>query len=523
MAPGGVLRVGDNSVLVELMGQAEVHRLWRALREARRPGLEEVVAGRSSVLLTFAAQVPDLAAVGAMVATHLDGPDPRPAIEARQFAVPVVYDGPDLDDVAAACGMSSAEVVRRHTSARYSVGFIGFSPGFAYLVGGDDRIRVDRLDTPRRSVAAGSVALAEGMTAVYPQSTPGGWRLIGRTDMVMFDPRRPEPSLLIPGDEVRFVAVDWLPVAAGAAEASRGAPARSPAAAAAGTGWIRVVEPGLLTTIQDTGRIGWAHLGVSRAGAADRTSAALANRLVGNPVGAALLETTMIGPRLLIGTDRRVAVTGARADVTVDGLPARQGTPLSLRAGAVLAVGRHRAGVRSYIAFAGGVGADAVLGSRSTDTLSGLGPPPLSQGDEVPLGPPLATNAGGLPRRGSAGPAADPGDLIEVAGRFGPRQEWLSAEGRRLLLSSLFSVDPSSDRTGVRLSGPVVPRRWSGGVVSEGMVPGAVQLPPSGLPIVLMRNHPPTGGYPVVAVIDASGIDLLAQAGPDTKVRFRLH
>jgi KipI family sensor histidine kinase inhibitor len=515
-----LLPVGDRALLVELGSMAAVHLALRNWLDQPLLGVEEMVAGAETVLLIGRADPVEVMERLATI-TH----DHHPPT-GRSHIIPTVYDGPDLGDLAAQTGLTVGELVKAHSDAEYRVAFMGFSPGFAYLSGGDRRLHVPRRPTPRTSVPAGSVAVAAGLSAVYPQATPGGWALIGRADAVMFDPYRPEPALLAPGDRVRFQIIDEVALSPSSSlssslssvvpEPSAGAPA------------IEIVEPGPLLTVQDGGRPGWRHVGVPVGGAADRRSATRANLLVGNPPDGALFESTIGSCRFRLRAERRVAVTGAAAEITVDGLPARGGVALDLRAGTEVRIGPCRAGVRVYVAISGGVDVPAVLGSRSTDTLSGLGPAPLRAGQAVPVG--SCVPPGIIPSADIPGPTSisTPRDTLVVKARLGPRDDWLSTEGRRVLegapggLGGGLRVAASSDRTGVRLEGPIVERSRSrpGEIPSEGMVAGAIQVPPSGQPIVLMRNHPPTGGYPVVAVVADEGIDALAQAPPGTMVRF---
>ncbi len=502
---------GERSLLVDLGSMPAVHGLWRALRDDPPEGAVDVVAGAATVLVTLGSGAHVRAAEG-HIAKLLRRAGAGPP-EAAEKVIPVVYDGPDLDELAALAGMGRSEAIRLHSSASYTVAFLGFSPGFAYLAGAPAPLHLPRLATPRTSVPAGSVAVAAGMTAVYPQPTPGGWRLIGRTDTAMFDPVRPDPALLRPGDRVRFRPVGAVGTP----------PPMAPAApASAGAGYLQVVDPGPLTTVQDLGRPGWAHLGVPRSGAADRSAAGEANRLVGNPPGAAVLEATLAGPVLRMGTRRRVAVTGAPAEIRVDGLPARAGAALELGAGAELAIDRFRSGARCYVAVQGGIASPLVLGSRSTDTLSGLGPAVLRAGDRLPLGEPgpaPAPDPDALPAPTAPGA---PGPVIVVPAHPGPRDDWVGRRGLDTLGGGAFEVVASSDRTGLRLRGPRVEVERGGQLPSEGMVAGAVQIPPDGQPIVLLRNHPTTGGYPVAAVVTDAGLDLLAQARPGVTVCFRL-
>jgi len=504
--------VGRHAALVELDSTAAVHRLWRAVRAGPPPGVIDLVPGALTLLVVTAGS--DAVEVASQLPTVPSTAHDAPG---RTVTVDTVYDGPDLDEVAELAGVSREEVVRRHAASAFRVAFIGFSPGFAYLSGGDPLLDVPRLASPRPSVPAGSVALAAGMCAVYPQSTPGGWRLLGRTDAPLFDPRRYEPSLLSPGDTVRFRPVARV----GPAPGLRAEPAGRPGA---GQPAVEVLAPGPLLTLQDEGRAGWAHVGVSPAGAADRGSARAANRLVGNPDGAAVLEATLGGCRLRMRADRAVAFTGGDAAVTVDGIPARSGARLPLRAGAEIAVGPCRKGLRVYVAVEGGFEVPPVLGSRSTDTLSGLGPARLTPGDVLALGFPSDRAGGVEPLKLPAAPShpSAAGAAVRLQAELGPQHDRLSVSGRRTLREAGFTVATTSARTGVRLDGPVVELARAQDIPSQGVVAGAVQLPPGGRPIVLMRNHPATGGYPVVAVVGDEGVDVLAQCPPGTEVRFLL-
>jgi KipI family sensor histidine kinase inhibitor len=466
-----------------------------------------VVAGARSVLVSLREGSDTSSAARHILSAPVSSSE---NLRPNRVVVPVAYGGPDTDDVASVSRLTPGDLATRHSERDYTVAFLGFSPGFAYLAGGDPALRVPRLPTPRPSVPAGSVALAAEFTAVYPQSTPGGWRIIGRTDMTMFDPSRAKPSVLSPGDTVNFEPV-----------ASVGSPRAWPVAKQPSdtAGYVLVLDPGPMTSVQDGGRVGWAHLGVPRAGAADRRSAAFANRLVGNDPTAAVLESTMAGPHLRVGRDCHVAVTGARATVTVDGLPARLDSRLALRSGSEVRVGPYEAGARTYVAFSGGLALEPVLGSRSTDTLSGLGPPPVRAGDTLPLGNESGT-AGTYDEERVTAPA--PGELLTVEAIRGPRNAWVGNNGMDILAGSVFEVSATSDRTGLRLNGPTVPVDRREEVPPEGMVAGAIQVPPSGSPIVLLRNHPTTGGYPVAAVVTDEGLDSLAQCRPGVRIRFAI-
>jgi biotin-dependent carboxylase-like uncharacterized protein len=278
---------------------------------------------------------------------------------------------------------------------------------------------------------------------------------------------------------------------------------------------IEVVRAGALTTVQDLGRPGYAHLGVPRSGALDEPAHRLANRLVGNPDGAATLETTVTGCAVRVRRAVTVAVTGAPSPVRVNGRPAAWCAPVHLPAGALLDVGPVTGGVRGYVAFAGGVAADPVLGSRSTDLLSGLGPAPLGDGTRLPLGA-----AAGAPAAMDTVPWQAPPEELVLPVLLGPRDDWFTDAALRTLATGTFRVASAANRIGLRTEGPSLERRKDGELPSEGMVLGAVQVPPDGRPVVFLADHPTTGGYPVVGVVHETALPSAAQAAPGTPVRF---
>jgi len=277
------------------------------------------------------------------------------------------------------------------------------------------------------------------------------------------------------------------------------------------------VYAGLLATVQDLGRPGWAHVGVPRSGALDGPALRLGNRLVGNPDGAAGIEFTLTGGAVVLGRPAAVAVTGAPAAVTVDGRPVGHGATLHVRAGAVVAVGPATTGARSYLAIGGGIAVPEVLGSRSTDTLSGLGPAPIRSGDVLPLGTPE-----GQPVAVDFVPARTPDGVVTLRLHRGPRDGWISADGWAALLGSAYTVTNVSNRVGARLAGPTVTRADAGRELpSEGLVLGAVQVTADGTPLIFLADHPTTGGYPVAGVVEAADLPLVAQARPGDTLVFR--
>jgi biotin-dependent carboxylase-like uncharacterized protein len=269
---------------------------------------------------------------------------------------------------------------------------------------------------------------------------------------------------------------------------------------------IEVIATGPLATVQDLGRPGYQHLGVPRSGAADQRAHRLANRLVGNAETAATIEFTLGGLQLRLPNPATLALTGAYCPGGPDWQVA-----LTVPAGFRLTLASPPTGLRSYLAVRGGIAAEPVLGSRATDLLSGLGPPVLRAGTTLPIGTEIAGEPSGerAPEPANGGP---------IAVLPGPRADWFSDPYR--LFDQAWTVTPESNRIGVRLAGNPLHRSRAGELPSEATLPGAIQVPPSGLPIVLFRDAPVTGGYPVIGVLPVQELDRLAQLRPGDRLRL---
>jgi KipI family sensor histidine kinase inhibitor len=521
VSPRHVLPVGDAAVTVELgdtldlATNARVRALDRALRRAPFEGLRETVPTLRSLLvlydpaaLRFDALVRELEARAAADAS----PEPEP----RRHEVPTVYGGehgPDLEPLAAALDLAPSALAALHASREYTALMLGFTPGFAYLGLLPQGLDVPRQATPRVRVPPGSVAVAGRMTAVYPSASPGGWQLLGRTSLRLFDPWREEPSLVAPGDGVCFVPVAELPPPE----------APPPPRHGAAEPVVEVLEPGLLTTVQDGGRPGLRRFGVSGAGPLDARAHAAANRAVGNDAGAAALECTLVGPALLFLAPVRFAVAGADLGASLERSdlgpwPVPRGAAVLARPGNVLRFGGRASGCRATIALAGGLDVPAVLGSASTDVGAGIGGVagrPLAAGDRL-----------GVRARALAGGVDSPpwpiADRVSVRVVLGPQAQHLEPASLRAFLETSWRVGSASDRVGLRLeAGERLRHRGRAEILSDGMVPGAVQVPPDGRPIVMAADGPTTGGYPKVATVVAADLPLLAQLLPGAgEVRF---
>jgi biotin-dependent carboxylase-like uncharacterized protein len=274
---------------------------------------------------------------------------------------------------------------------------------------------------------------------------------------------------------------------------------------------IVVLDPGALATVQDSGRHGYAHLGVPTAGPLDLPAAHLANRLVGNPEGAAVVESLLGGLAVRVEEGRWLAVTGAPTSVVVGGRPAAWGEAVWAAAGSEVRLGPVSTGMRCYLAVAGGLQVDPVLGSRSTDTLAWVGPPALAAGTELALGSPSGRPAAAdVPARRRTG-------ALRV--HPGPQADWFADVVRRRLFTTDWSVSEQSNRVGLRLRGDPL-ERDAAELPSQGMVTGAIQVPADGQPVVFLADHPPTGGYPVIGVVHADDLWQCAQARPGETLRL---
>ena len=303
------------------------------------------------------------------------------------------------------------------------------------------------------------------------------------------------------------------------------------------SGTIAVEDAGLFTTVQDLGRPGHARLGVSAAGAADATALVVANRLAGNPDGAAALEMTLKGGRFRFETEAYVALAGADMQATIDGRPLPAWSAAPVPAGATVACGMAATGARAILAVRGGIRVPPVLGSASTHVPSALGGHAgraLRPGDrltvgDVPAGGPLpgarrvdpAARAALAPDS-FAGAAAAPGAVVTLRVTAAAQTAAFDAPSRRLLVDGEYRVGGASDRMGLRLEGAPIPPPAGGTMLTEGMPLGAVQIPPAGQPVILFVDHQTTGGYPVIASIAAADLSSVAQLRPGARVRFEM-
>jgi len=562
---GSARPVGDRAWIVDLPDLDGVLALTSRLRALADPEIVDIVPAARTVLVVCADRTAArrLAAEAEGLAAEVRR-DPGRGIDSaaeREVRIDTIYDGEDIATVAALTGLAPETVISAHTGSSWRAAFGGFAPGFVYLSGGDPRLIVPRLSSPRTSVPTGAVAIADEFSAVYPGASPGGWRLLGRALAPVWDVTRASPALIQPGDTVRFRAVREsvrmrANDAASVASVAPAAPvATESETRARSSRALTVIRPGMLTLVQDFGRHGHAALGVTGAGALDRAALARANRAVGNAPGAAGLEVLAGGIVLRAEQTVCIAVAGAQCELRIEAAGGADDSALSrvaetdralmLRAGEQLTVGRPFRGLRSYVALRGGIAGGSVLGSLAHDTLSGLGVAPLRAGDGLSLipmpdaetpadggsllcvldtpqnesaegrSPAEGRNLGGA---GGEGSHADEGSALRFVP--GPRDDWFDPASLVAFEQATWVVSPRSNRVGLRLEGPPLARARSGELPTEGMVAGSVQVPPDGLPVLFLADHPTTGGYPVIGTVIDADLDRAAQLPPGAEVRF---
>jgi KipI family sensor histidine kinase inhibitor len=521
---GEVRLLGDRACLIGVADAAAARALAEELTAAC-DDRAEVVCGAATVMVHATGADAELGPLLALVDTVRGAVSGRGAPAAhrvdppRTVTIPCHFDGPDLDEVAALAGVGPDEVAGLLTAQPLTAAVVGFSPGFAYLEGLPAPLqRVPRRSRPRPAVPAGSVAIANGHAAVYPTASPGGWHLVGRTGFALFTAERSPYAVLAPGDRVHFTV-------AGVGDPAAPAPVTAPpwSVPAGARAVFEIVAPGLRAVVQDGGRRGVAAVGVPAAGPADPVSFALANRLTGNQPASGALELTGGGTRLRCLGACHVALVGAAPEVRVDGTAERAGQLLPLGAGQVLEIGRQRAGCRTYLAVAGGILGPEWFASAGTDELTGLGAGPLAAGDVVHAGawgPPLGDHLV------AGGPTdVDASSVVALRVLPGPHGEQFAGTAMTRLAEIVFVVEPESNRVGIRLraetGGPALREGpGGGGLDSQGVVTGAVQVPPDGTPVVLMPDHATLGGYPVLAVVVSADHGLLGQCAPGTRIHL---
>ena len=486
-------------------------------------GLIETVPALTSLLLVFGSVVDrDHAAQSLSLRDAITGPALE-SIRCRTVELPVSYRGLDLERVARSAGVSVAEVIRIHSDPEYWVQCLGFAPGFPYLGGLDPRLHTPRLQSPRPRVPAGSVAIGGSQAGIYSIASPGGWNLLGITDAALFRPeatRLEDIFLLRTGDRVRFLAMGDPGGATGSAiadSAETSHPSERADGTANGLAAMRVLSAGAGMTFQDAGRPGFRRFGVPPSGYMDPYAAEWANRLLDNAANAPLLEMALQGQRLEVLESGWVAWTGNSGSGT--GSP-KPWSAFRVTAGEVLSFPHGARGVWSYLAVPGGFFGPRFFGSVSANPRAGIGEF-LKEGMVVcrdPDGsfdPPSATAS----RRTPWTEVPNPSMTLTLPTWPGPQWDLFSPVERERFFSSEWIVSAQSDRAGYRLQGSPI-RCDLTEIISEPVLPGTIQVPSGGQPIITMPDGPTLGGYPKLGVLNAAARAQLSQVRSGERVRF---
>lgn len=524
-----ILPVGDSALRIafeEEISEAvhrNVHGLKHLLEQTQLPGMDRILPGYNTLLVTFDGMETTAHSLCADIRKLLDRVKDIPEHAGRRVTIPVCYTpafGPDLESTANHAQMTVEQLIQRHTAASYPVYMLGFAPGFPYLGGMDPTIAAPRLPEPRVKIPGGSVGIAGEQTGVYPLDSPGGWRIIGRTPTKLFDPEREEPFLVQAGDKIWFTAISEREYEERLTSPRQAFSMRAPDDRTD----IEVQHAGFYATIQDMGRKEWLHMGVPRSGCADPMASQSANALVGNDPSQALLEFTMIGGKLAFHRDARIAVTGAFMHPHIDETAVPQWQSLDVKKGQTLTLGPATLGMRTYVAIAGGLDVPEVLGSRSTYPKAGLGGlegRPLQAGDRLRIGRQTTTlDLTENHQAVSIGLQPEYGHIWKLRVIEGPQSDRFTQAGLDLFYDQEFTISQQLDRMGIRLSGSPVSHTQGADILSEPILPGAVQIPGNGLPILMSVDAQTAGGYTKIAQVITADLWKLGQMRPGDMVRF---
>lgn len=520
---------GDNGLLIEFgdVISLEVNRRVIALSEAiigaKIQGVEELVPTYRSLLVRYNASKISYEQLVFRIKDIEKTMEERSMEKVgRKIIIPVVYGGeygPDLTDVARFHGLTEEQVVKIHSGREYRVYMVGFVAGFPYLGEVADEIATPRLETPRLKVPAGSVGIAEKQTGIYPCEAPGGWRIIGRTPSRLFNPLQQPPVLLQLGDIVKFKPISEKEFRI-TENTSQKQPADRFPKNKKGIKVFQVLKPGFFTTVQDLGRYGYLRYGVPISGAMDTFSLVAANLLVANNPDDACLEITLIGPELQALTKTQIAITGGAASPKINGQHVPMWQTLEVQEGAVVSFGKVESGCRAYLSIRGGVDTPTVLGSRSTYVRGGFGG---INGRQLKTEDIIGGFDVSLLKVGYSMPE----ELVpQFTGQFkvhvilGPQADMFTERGITTFLSSQYKVTLEADRMGYRLEGPIIEHKAKADIISDALLPGAVQIPKNGKPIMMMRDAQTAGGYPKIAVIITPDVSTLGQAKTNDIIEF---
>ena len=508
-----------------------------AVLDGRLSGILDIIPSYAAILLCFDPLITDGEEVKNALEKIISSTTSSVHNEIKKniVEIPVVYGdefGPDLETVSSHTGLSPKDVIRLHSEREYPVYMIGFLAGFPYLGGMNPSIATPRLASPRLSVPSGSIGIADGQTGIYSVESPGGWQIIGRTPLRLYDPYSDNPFLISTGDYIRFVPIESAEFPEDIDTHFSTKSAEEPS--------LRILSPGPLTTIQDCGRHGYMDRGISVSGAMDALELSILNLLLGNPPDAAGIESTIMTPRIEFLKDTVFTMSGITS-------------PIIAKAGEILEPFTMPHGARTYLAFSGGIDSNMVLGSRATDIRNGIGGiacgKKLNAGDELPLvdiQKSISSSDNNISSESSdythrmeletiplssvdfshvsAALLEKPYGPITLYVTSGPQYSDISKNAMRTFFDSEYTVSTASDRMGIRFDGPSLTfnEGKDGNIITDGVSPGAIQITPSGQPILMNVDAQTTGGYAKPLWLASVSKRKVAQLRPGDKVNFIL-
>jgi len=543
--------INESSILLRFGNSIDVHT-HQQLMQAKQyieqkpfPGFVETVPAYNTLAVYYnpVEVVQTAATIAASVEQTVrnilaNAKSPTASTTTQLIEIPVCYDddfAPDLAETAGNLQLSKEALIQLHSSKTYYVYMLGFTPGFPYMGKTDERIVTKRKQQPRLAVVPGSVAIAGEQTGIYPFATPGGWNIIGRTPLQLFDRHKTNPFLLKAGDEVQFKPItqdEFEQYSSSNIELnSTNSINRSTETSAANKPIIQVEQCGFLTTLQDTGRTGYLQYGVSKGGAMDSSAAQLANVLVGNDAEETVLELTQSPHRFLFTADTVIAFAGGGLQPETEQQVMPLHKPLFVAAGTVVHCRQQLPGFRLYMAVAGGFAADEFLQSSSTDLLikaGGFDGRSLKKADILAQKNKHNKLQQQLLQVLKAGATIElfqshesmMGTTIRVL--KGAEWNYLTDASATNFTQQAFTVTQQSNRMGYRLKTEILQTNQSCDIISSPVTQGTVQLTSSGEMIILMAEAQTVGGYPHIAQVCAADLSLLAQKKPGDAIQFQI-
>ncbi len=439
--------------------------------------------------------------------------------KAETITIPVCYEdefAPDISFIAKEKNISKEEVIGMHSSALYKVYMIGFSPGFPYMGIVNDAIAVPRKNTPRPMVEAGSVGIAGKQTGIYSFNTPGGWQIIGKTPLQLFDTGKEKPSLLKPGDTVQFLPISSEEFYKEKKLTSAKNDELKNTDETAGEIKAIIKKPGIATTIQDAGRFGFQSSGVVTGGAMDLFAYRTANLLVGNDNDAAAIEIIFGNTEIVFEQDALIAACGRGANLFINGEAAPAWKTIAVKKGLLLFFKNNNEGARMYLSVAGGWYVKKIMNSSSTYLSAGLGGyngRALQQGDVLKAGNKLSAINQNIfssfsqdknftvASWGIQAPDFFDYNVKTIRVIKAPEQDWFDESSLQNFYSSAFIISNAADRMGYRLSGGAMIKKEPKELLSTAVTKGTIQVTPDGNMILLMSDSQTTGGYPRIAQV----------------------